>query len=139
MNCPVQAAHVSSSVRSLRTKAEDDSQKGNDDNSAAESENQQHSDNERTVFWVVSNKPQTLPRGHERAACLLLQALLIHGSLPENILSAVLPSVGETNLVIALIRSGFVERHNGEVRCVATAYPTIWRSLTNSGMSMAPF
>ena len=125
--------------RSLRTKAEEDSQKDNGDNNAAESENQQDSDSDKTVFWVVSNQPQTLPRGHERAACLLLQALLIHGSLPEKILSAVLPSVGETNLVIALIRSGFVERHDGEVRCLATAYPTIWRSLTNSGMSMAPF
>ena len=125
--------------RSLRTESDDDSQTANKDKNAAELEKQKKSDKDPTVLWVVSNQPQTLPRGHERAACLLLQALLIHGSLPEHILSTVLPSIGESNLVVALVRSGFVERHGDEVRCLATAYPAIWTSLTNSGMTMAPF
>ncbi len=129
--------------RSLRTEAEneaeDDNQTANKTSHDAKAENQQNSDDKCTVFWVVKSQPQTLPRGHERAACLLLQALLIHGSLPEQILSAVLPSIGESNLVIALIRSGFVECHGDEVRCLASAYPVIWTSLTDSGMTMAAF
>ncbi len=129
--------------RSLRTAAEDDdnddSQTANKDNHDAGDEQQQNSNDKRTVLWVVKSQPQTLPRGHERAACLVLQALLIHGSLPEQVLSAVLPSIGESNLVIALIRSGFVERHGDEIRCLASAYPVIWTSLTDSGMAMASF
>ncbi len=125
--------------RSLRTEAEDDSQTIDEDNHEVAAERQQNSDAKGTVYWVVKSQHQTLPRGHERAACLLLQALLIHGSLPEQILSAVLPCIGESNLVVALIRSGFIERHENEVRCRASAYPAIWTSLTNSGMTMAAF
>lgn len=126
--------------RSLRTESENDSQADDNGNEDTEQpETGENSDDKQTVFWVVRSQTPTLPRGHERAACLLLQALLIHGSLPEPILTAVIPSIGETSLVEALVRSGFVERHDDEVRCLATAYPAIWTSLANSGMSMAPF
>lgn len=128
--------------RSLRTEAEseEEEEENTDKPDATKDTGQQSSGHdEEKVFWVVRSRQPTLPREHERAACLLLQALLIHGSLPENMLSSILPSLGESNLIVAMIRSGFIERHNGEVRCLATAYPTIWTSLENSGMTMAPF
>ena len=125
--------------RSLRTEAEGDGQTANEENNDAGADNPQKSNDKGTVFWVVRSQPQTLPRGHERATCLILQALPIHGSLPEQILSAVLPTIGESNLVVALIRSGFIERHGNEVRCRASAYPVIWTSLADSGMTMAAF
>lgn len=125
--------------RSLRTQAQDDSEDDDDSDKIEKPDKQENSGATETVFWVVRNRLPTLPRGHERAASLLLQALLIHGSLPEQLLSTILPSIGESNLVVALIRSGFIERHDGEVRCLSTAYPVIWTSLENSGMTMASF
>ncbi len=126
--------------RSLRTESENDSQSADDqEENAEDAVKRKASDDNRKVFWVVRSQAPTLPRGHERAACLLLQALLIHGSLPEHMLCAVIPSIGETHLVEALVRSGFIERQGDEVSCRATAYPVIWTSLANSGMSMAPF
>ncbi|ABI59984.1 hypothetical protein [Nitrosomonas eutropha] len=122
--------------RSLRTEAERDDQSDNTE----EPEKQQASGDKGIVFWTIRNQPPRLPRGHEHAACLLSQALLIHGSLPEQMLSAVLPpATGESSLIVALIRSGFVECHGDEIRCLATADPVIWTSLANSGMTMARF
>ncbi|MGQ7847357.1 hypothetical protein ACUNV4_22900 [Granulosicoccus sp. 3-233] len=128
--------------RSLRTEAERADQVEESEQEADEADEvdkQQEAESKTTVFWVVRGQPPTLPRGHERAACLVLQALLIHGSLPDEILGSVLPSIGESNLVVALIRSGFIERHDGALRCLATAYPVIWTTLSNSGMTMAHF
>lgn len=125
--------------RSLRTEAERDEQVDEENDGAEEQEEKREAASQGAVFWVVRSQPPTLPRGHERAACLLLQSLLIHGSLPEELLWSTLPSIGETNLVVALIRSGFIERHGDQVRCMATAYPVIWTSLANSGMTMAHF
>lgn len=126
--------------RSLRTEAEaEDNQDSGEAESNDKSNKVRQSGDNGMVFWVLRSQPLTLPAGHERTACLMLHALLIHDSLPEQFLSAVLPSIGETNLVIALIRSGFVERHDGKVRCLAAAYPAIWTALVNSGMTMAPF
>lgn len=88
------------------------------------------------VLWLVRPDEFVLPHGHERVARIVLQALLVHGSLDTEELALVLPIVGESNIVPALVRAGFVERVGTRFRCVPAAYPAIISNLSTAGFTM---
>ena len=86
-------------------------------------------------LWLVRPGEPELPFGHERTARLVLHALLLHGPLDGETLAEVLPLVGESNVVPALERSGFVERDGTRYRCAPAAYVTVLESLQTAGFS----
>ena len=88
------------------------------------------------VLWLVRPDEFVLPYDHERASRLVLHALLVHGALDIAALGSVLPLVGESNVVPALIRAGHVERVGERYRCVPAAYPHIFDSLQTAGFSV---
>jgi hypothetical protein len=87
---------------------------------------------ERTV-WIADVDDSRLPAGHEDRSLLALQALLIHESLTDEELGAVLPATGEPDVVPALVASGFVEREGRVFRVRTIAYPAVRQALRSAG------
>ncbi|MDQ2778298.1 MAG: hypothetical protein M3Y32_01940 [Pseudomonadota bacterium] len=87
---------------------------------------------ERTV-WVVGFDELVLPKKHADEALLVLQALLIHGTLDASSLRAVLPHLGEAELLPALIRAGFVLRTELDYHVLPSAYPQAREALAAAG------
>ena len=93
---------------------------------------------DRHTLWVTHEAPLRLPVGSEHDACLVLQALLIHAFLEPGELESVLPIVGQSGIVGALERSGFVERGEAGFRCRPAAYPSIRAALNDAGYPLPP-
>ncbi len=87
------------------------------------------------TLWVTQLPEFKLPPDHEQAALLVLQALLMHGSLTEPELRSVLPMLQEPGLVAALQSAGFVERcsDEGQLRVRPAAYPAARTALKADG------
>lgn len=121
--------------RSLRTRrvdkdgASEDEHRVNDEGRATEEALESES-----TMWLVEADEYVLPVGHERTARLVLHALLLHGRLGVDELARVLPIVGESSVVPALVRAGLVERAEGRYRCASSAYPAIRESLVTAGL-----
>ncbi|MGC1503316.1 MAG: hypothetical protein WA782_04160 [Sulfitobacter sp.] len=96
---------------------------------------QQDEAEERTI-WVAALEDFSLSTNSRKQALLVLQSLLIHGPLSVAHLSATLPFLGQTNVVEALLRAGFVRLEEGCVACVSAAYPAIRRELSNAGYTL---
>ena len=88
------------------------------------------------TLWSTNNQSPLIPPGHEPEAHRLLHALLIHDSLSVEELADVLPNVGESNITSALIRAGFIELIDGQLRVRAVAYPAVRSGLSGAGISM---
>ena len=121
--------------RSLRTRRVDKDEDGGRESPAGERSGADRTEDENTL-WVVHADGFVLPGGHERTAFLVLHALLLHGRLRVDELALVLPLVGESGIVSALLRAGFVERVGGRYRCAPAAYPTIVERLATAGVPM---
>ncbi len=91
---------------------------------------------EMKTLWLEEFEPLKLPLHHRPAALLLLQALLIHGSLTLDQLQLVLPMEGECHLISVLIRGGFVVRDGDQLRCSPVAYPAIRGDLASAGFPL---
>lgn len=97
---------------------------------------------DRHTLWIAALSEQVLPGDPPRAMLLVLHALLIHGSLTADQLSAVLPAPsagpGVEAATAALVSAGFVERvTEGEVtrfRCRPEPYPAIRQGLSSAGL-----
>ncbi len=98
-----------------------------------ESENESRPPPNENTLWVFSAHKFNLPEEHRQTALLVLQALLIHGSLTAE-LRLVLPAVGGTFIVAALIAAGFDERD--AMRCRPAAYPAARAELFAAGFPM---
>ena len=90
------------------------------------------------TMWITHDAPLLLPAGHEHDAALVLQALLIHAFLAPAELERTVPLVGESGIVRALERAGFVERCEGGFRCRPAAYPSIRAALGDAGYPLPP-
>ena len=88
------------------------------------------------TLWITNNQSPLIPPGHEPEAHRLLHALLIHDSLSVEELADVLPNVGESNITSALIRAGFIELIDDQLRVRAAAYPAVRSGLSGAGISM---
>ena len=86
------------------------------------------------TLWITSNPSPLIPPGHEPEAHRLLHALLIHDSLSVEELAEVLPNVGESNITPALMRAGFIEMFNDQLRVRAAAYPAVRSGLSGAGI-----
>ena len=117
--------------RSLRTRRVDKDDAGEQERDV---DADAREDAENTL-WLVEADEFVMPVGHERAARLVLHALLLHGGLDADELARVLPSAGASNVVLALGRAGFVERVEGRYRCAACAYPATFESLATAGFN----
>jgi hypothetical protein len=87
------------------------------------------------TLWVTQVPEFKLPADHEQASLLVLQALLMHGSLTEPELRSVLPMLEEPGMVAALQSAGFVERcgDDGQLRVRPAAYPAVRTALKADG------
>ena len=90
------------------------------------------------TLWIVHEAPLVLPVGHEHDACLVLQSLLIHAFLTPAELEGTVPIVGQSGIVRALERAGFIERAEGGFRCRPAAYPSIRTALDAAGYPLPP-
>ncbi|QDT03077.1 hypothetical protein K227x_14570 [Rubripirellula lacrimiformis] len=88
------------------------------------------------ALWVAQLDDFHLPKNHVSNALLALHALLLHNSLTADELSIVLPSVDESNLLVALVAAEFVERDGDAFYCSPTAYPTIRQALADAGFPL---
>jgi len=86
------------------------------------------------TLWVTALDEYVLPDRQEQSALLVLQALLIHGLHSAAQLRLVLPLVGDTNIMTVLVKSGFLERRDGQFFVRAAAYPTIRAGLSSAGL-----
>ena len=112
--------------RSLRSDGEEGSEHGDD----------VERDADEQTLWVAALDEFTLPSPGEEVPLLVLQALLLHGSLSVEELRSVLPIVGESPIVSALVSAGLVERNDGRIGCRPAAYPSVRRGLSAAGFSM---
>ncbi len=85
------------------------------------------------TLWIAKNEDLVLPCGHKSAALLALHALLLHGSLSAEHFNAVLPSLDDPNLLVALVSRGFVDFDGDLYRCSPLAYPATRRALSDAG------
>ena len=90
------------------------------------------------TLWIVHEEPMLLPAGHEHDACLVLQSILIHAFLSSEELERTVPIVGQSGIVRALERAGFLERTERGFRCRPAAYPSIRGALDRAGYPLPP-
>ncbi len=114
--------------RSIRTK-----QTGNSKVAQSKSRSKADLQNEQKTLWVAALQDYILPNRHEQDARLILQALLIHGSLSHEELSLVLPLMSSHHVLAGLVGAGFVEDTTAGLRCAAAAYPSIHAGLLAAG------
>ena len=130
--------------RSLRTADERDAEEVKDAEEAGEageeddkrrSAGKTQAKSDAKTLWVTSNPSPLIPPGHEPESHRLLHALLIHDSLSVEELTDVLPNLGESKIVPALMRAGFIEMLNDQLRVRAAAYPAVRSALSGAGIS----
>ncbi len=85
------------------------------------------------TLWIAALDELVLPGEHPQSALLVFHALLIHGTLTIAELHRTVPAIGQSNVVSALVMSGFLERDGDGVRCRAAAYPAIREGLNKAG------
>ena len=112
--------------RSLRSDGEEGSE--HDDDVERDADEQ--------TLWVAALDEFTLPSPGDESPLLVLHALLLHGSMSVDELRSVLPIVGESPVVSALVSAGLTERKEGQISCRPAAYPAIRRGLSAAGFSM---
>ncbi|MDD1449820.1 hypothetical protein NHF48_000925 [Sphingomonas sp. H160509] len=88
------------------------------------------------TLWIAALDELVLPGEHPQSALLVFHALLIHGVLTIAELHRTVPAIGQSNVVSALVMSGFLERDGEGVRCRAAAYPAIRQGLSKAGYPM---
>ncbi|GHC23624.1 hypothetical protein GCM10010082_14930 [Kushneria pakistanensis] len=93
-------------------------------------------EDDRDTLWVVALEEISLPGDGQTEFLLILHALLIHGALPGETLSQVLPDMAPGPLLQALESNGYIARHNGWFYCQPGAYPAIRRGLEAAGFPM---
>jgi len=85
------------------------------------------------TLWIAALDELVLPGEHPQSALLVFHALLIHGTLTIEELRRTVPAISQSNVVSALVMSGFLERDGDGVRCRAAAYPAIRQGLSKAG------
>ncbi len=103
-----------------------------------EDEAPRRAEDDAHTMWIAHESALHLPAGHEHDACLVLQALLIHAFLTPAELEDVLPLVGQSGMVRALERAGFIERDAESFRCRPGAYPSVRAALDVAGYPLPP-
>ncbi|MFC0337638.1 hypothetical protein SAMN05421848_1572 [Kushneria avicenniae] len=94
------------------------------------------SEDDQQTLWVVALEEFSLPGSDGAQALLILQALLIHGSLSARELERVLPDPGFQGMHHALHRAGFIGERDGRYYCRARAYPAIRDGLATAGFPL---
>lgn len=122
---------------SLRSDEDSEAVANKRDAAAPESTSASGRKPDEKTLWVAALDQFTLPNGGSQGSLQVLQALLIHGQLSAHELQQVLPSIGETHVLPALIAAGFVTRDDDRLRCQPSAYPSIRSGLRSAGFSMA--
>ncbi|MBH03224.1 MAG: hypothetical protein CMP08_03740 [Xanthomonadales bacterium] len=124
--------------RSLRRRAE--TEQDNDGTSGAANDDtgdRQRASADQTL-WVIALEEFLLPDTDNAPTLLLLQALLIHGRLPQNLLARTVPEPHAQRLLPALISAGIVEADDDRVlTCAPAAYPSIRAALSAAGFPIA--
>ncbi len=125
--------------RSLRRRTEIDS----GDNPTSSGADDDTGDSQRAsadqTLWVIALEEFLLPDTDNAVTLLLLQALLIHGRLPQTLLARTVPEPHAQRLLPALIHAGIVEADNNRVlACAPAAYPSIRAALSAAGFPIAP-
>lgn len=101
------------------------------------SDPQEDPPSEATELWVAPATERTISPKLRPDGLLILHSLLIHGELTMEQLQQTVPVVSDFNVVYGLLRSGFVERQQGTLRCSACHYTTVRKELNKSGFPVA--
>ncbi len=88
--------------------------------------------NERT-FWITGVPDPHVPHQQDDNVLLVLHALLIHGALDTAELLSVLPDATAGEVLPALLRNGFIDRHGDRLAVKPSAYPAARRALLAGG------
>lgn len=91
---------------------------------------------DQETLWVAALEEFSLPGKDSQTTLLVLQALLIHGSLSLTELNLVLPLSDQNAAVAALTKAGFVEKIDHQLRLIAAAYPAIRSGLKTAGFPL---
>ena len=92
----------------------------------------------KQTLWVIALEEFLLPDTDHAPTLLLLQALLIHGRLPQSLLTRTVPEPHAQRLLPALISAGIVEADDDRVlACAPAAYPSIRAALSAAGFPIA--
>ncbi len=94
------------------------------------------SETEQETLWVAALEEFSLPGKESQTTLLVLQALLIHGSLSLTELNLVLPLSDQNAAVAALTKAGFIEKVGHQLRLIAAAYPAIRSGLKTAGFPL---
>ena len=87
------------------------------------------------TLWIVEPKERTVPVQSDRAATLILQALLLHGPLTMAELDAVLPMPHLVDGIPALVTAGLMRREGDTLLIVPAAYPEIREAIAADGIA----
>lgn len=85
------------------------------------------------TVWVTDLPEFLLPGAYGQEAALILHAVLIHGSLTDEQLAAVVPIYHDLAIVECLIGGGMLGRVDDKVCIMPEAYPDIRRALRSDG------
>lgn len=119
--------------RSLRRRMPDEEKDDTDATAASEREAV-----DADTLWVIALEEFSLPGRSNDDSLLILHALLVHGPLPPDQLTDVLPFTGAYNTVNGLLAAGILERDEfGRLACTPEAYPSIRTGLTTAGFPIA--
>ncbi len=88
------------------------------------------------TLWIAALEDFEMPKQDVDSALLILQALLIHDTLTAEQIDQVVPSIGGVNVLVSLVRAGFILREGEQYRCAPAAYPAIRTRLNDAGFPM---
>lgn len=91
------------------------------------------------TLWIAALEEFSIPLSQEQDVLLVLQALLLHGSLTGPELELVLPSGTWQTVVPVMLRARLVERDGPALTCSPAAYPAMRDRLAAAGFSMDAF
>ncbi len=95
--------------------------------------------NDSRTLWITDVEDTSLPLelplplDDQESGLLMLHALLMHGSLSVAELTAVLPYPARTDVIAALLRADFIQKHGAMLAPQAGAYPAIRSALKAAG------
>ena len=87
------------------------------------------------TVWIADPEMCHLPDGPDCAPVMVLQALLLHGSLTLEELRNVLPMPHQTGVVAALVSRGLARRNGDALSITPSAYPEIREAIAANGIA----
>ena len=106
---------------------------------ADEHDERRQASGDADTLWVTELEEFVVPVDHKQDVLLVLQALLIHGSLSGPELGLVLPAGSWQTVLPIMLRARLVRKDGEMLSCAPAAYPAMRDELSAAGFSMPVF